>query len=190
MLIDRYYAVTGILDMNPKCTSKLIYSFLFVTGVLQCLLFAILFSYSHLPWGLDTFFKPIEFFHLPVILLFQLSRVAGLVIILILNYRLGKDLKSKSSPNVVLLHKMLTRAINATVIFMLVVTRVPVIIAWSTKFTSYHVLIDVVTTTAVCLQQTAFLGDMLVTFYLIKPYKSYIKQLFVRSFTVTEVVPY
>uniref|UniRef100_A0A7E4W7W6 Serpentine receptor class gamma n=1 Tax=Panagrellus redivivus TaxID=6233 RepID=A0A7E4W7W6_PANRE len=191
MLIDRYYSVTSVLySKSSECKSKLIYTFLLLTGLLQCLMFTILFSYKNLPWGLDVTFQSIELFHLQAVLVFQLSRVIGLVGILILNFRLGKDLKAKASPNVVLLHKMLTRAINATVLFMLLVTRVPLILAWLAKATPYDVLIDIVATMATCLQQTAFLGDMLITFYLVKPYKSYITQLFVGDKTVTTVMVY
>uniref|UniRef100_A0A7E4V8D1 G_PROTEIN_RECEP_F1_2 domain-containing protein n=1 Tax=Panagrellus redivivus TaxID=6233 RepID=A0A7E4V8D1_PANRE len=178
MLINLYNRASKNLQLQPRYLVKSFHIFMLITSVCEIVVFSIWFTYSKMPWGLNVYFYFIEHVAPPVIGLYQLSRIILLVVVISLNNRFGRKLKEMKSVRAAEFHKMLARAINTSVVFIVLITRAPIAFVYVASFLKNVPLTDVVITVATCLQQTLMLGEMLITLYYIKPYRMFIVGLF------------
>uniref|UniRef100_A0A7E4W7I0 G_PROTEIN_RECEP_F1_2 domain-containing protein n=1 Tax=Panagrellus redivivus TaxID=6233 RepID=A0A7E4W7I0_PANRE len=177
MLIDRFHSIVKDLGYS-QLYFVIIYVLMGATSLIQCGEFIILLIHEHLSEELATFFRSLVNTFTNFTIAYQFSRIVALITIVFLNDRLGKKLNKTSSRSVEMLHKMLTRAINTVVIFTILISRIPIILALASQYTNNNNIIDYVNTFTACIIQSIFLCDMLITFYFVKPYRYFIVSLF------------
>uniref|UniRef100_A0A7E4V7B0 Serpentine receptor class gamma n=2 Tax=Panagrellus redivivus TaxID=6233 RepID=A0A7E4V7B0_PANRE len=190
MLINLYDQSSKSLRLQPKYVIKLLYIFIAISNVVFVLTASILFTYAKMPWGLNVFFKFVDYIYMPVGGIFQLSRIILLVTIITLNNRFGRKLAELSTPRVVEFHRMLAYAINTNVLFTCIFTRLPMVFVFIANTICNVHFISFTNTLATCLQQTVMVGEMLIMLYYVKPYKRFIMGLFKREIAPVMVVSY
>uniref|UniRef100_A0A7E4VG17 G protein-coupled receptor n=1 Tax=Panagrellus redivivus TaxID=6233 RepID=A0A7E4VG17_PANRE len=119
---------------------------------------------------------------------YQATRVGGFLTIVYLNLEVGVKYAAAASPTEVRLHKMLTKTAISNVISTLVCNRIPVILFYLISFLINIELLNLVTNFMSCLASCEFLIDILMTMYLILPYRRFVVNLLARQKSTVVVI--
>uniref|UniRef100_A0A7E4VZG7 G_PROTEIN_RECEP_F1_2 domain-containing protein n=1 Tax=Panagrellus redivivus TaxID=6233 RepID=A0A7E4VZG7_PANRE len=181
ILINRYQIISSDNTKRSKLIFTIIYSFLFITGVISLLLVACIMFYERTPGVFGQILYALSRHYLPFIIFYQFTRISGFILIIFLNVRFGRQLQSKASHTVIKLHKMLIRAVVSQVICSCIFTRIPLFLVVVALFSYDSTFLNVTAAIAVRCLNTVFLGDMIVTIYNVNPYRRFVLHLLNRD---------
>uniref|UniRef100_A0A7E4ZSG4 Serpentine Receptor, class Z n=1 Tax=Panagrellus redivivus TaxID=6233 RepID=A0A7E4ZSG4_PANRE len=177
LLIDRYVTVSKTLISLSEWFYNGIYVFLAITNVIQSSLTIVVLIYIKLPPEVQLKYHIIEYLYLPLTACYQMSRLAGFITIIYLNFKFGKSYASKASANVIRLHKMLLRAVMANVLCTGFFTRLPMFVMFVALATRNFTYITAAMDILLWFQNCAFLSDMLTTLYFVVPFRHFVMTL-------------
>uniref|UniRef100_A0A7E4VL30 Serpentine Receptor, class H n=1 Tax=Panagrellus redivivus TaxID=6233 RepID=A0A7E4VL30_PANRE len=179
MLIDRYGIVSKNVTTRPKWVLPFCYVTVTITDIFAMVIIIaniVLFVYYPNETHSDEYII-INKLLIPAAAFYQLSRIAGFIMVIWLNINFGKKYVSTASATVTRLHKMLTRSVIVNILCTAFFTRMPfllITVAFAAQLPPFLILsFNVI----IALKHCAFLGNMVTTLYFVIPYRKFILHL-------------